>query len=485
MYGGLRDVAPQLFLPGVDHVPADTVALLETTPRVIEAYMAGLNHEMSRELLWREYPTDLRGTWFRQFWDVAGQAGDPETLKDIPPLREWATTPLGAHLRGEDGDGQLILLVRGELLRRYPTTNVYAAPAGPGGDPDPATRLAPMFRGSLDPDVTFLGFALSEEAALGKDPPGSGWFFVFEQHPGEPRFGFDEEADVGDPGEAGRARLVGRAAHRVRLRRREQAARRRQRRSQDGLGPRRRRDGVADAAEARARRHPRHGDPAGGGRRMSDRASINAARTAAQTVEAENHALRDRLVEAKANLRRLQAELALLPGRVAELQTAATTTRAQADAAAKTRSQLGAQQASTQAQAAAADASVTSLTSELGQAQQQLNELVQEARSGGGGTGGSGGGSGGGGGGRPPDPAENAGERRRRRLAAGAADHRERGGDLEPEAVAEQCAGRVGRRAPAARRAGGAGGDRRRCASSRRRQRRPRSPASSRRRRPP
>ena len=135
---------------------------------------------------------------------------------------------------------------------------------------------------------------------------------------------------------------------------------------------------------------------------MSDRASINAARTAAQTVEAENHALRDRLVEAKANLRRLQAELALLPGRVAELQTAATTTRAQADAAAKTRSQLGAQQASTQTQAAAADASVTSLTSELGQAQQQLNELVQEARSGGGGTGGSGGGSGGGGGGRPP-----------------------------------------------------------------------------------
>ena len=56
-----------------------------------------------------------------------------------------------------------------------------------------------MFRGSLDPDVTFLGFALSEEAALGIDPAGPGWFFVFEQHPGEPRFGLDEEADVGTP----------------------------------------------------------------------------------------------------------------------------------------------------------------------------------------------------------------------------------------------------------------------------------------------
>jgi hypothetical protein len=199
MYGGLRDVAPRLLLPGVDHVPPDTVALLETTPRLIEAYMVGLNHEMSRELLWREYPTDLRGTWFRQFWDVGGQTGDPETLKDIPPLRDWATKPLGGHLRGEDDGGRLVLLVRGELLRRYPTTNVYAAPAGADGEPDPANRLAPMFRGFLDPDITFLGFALSEEAALGKDPAGPGWFFVFEQHPGEPRFGFDEKAQTPTP----------------------------------------------------------------------------------------------------------------------------------------------------------------------------------------------------------------------------------------------------------------------------------------------
>jgi hypothetical protein len=199
MYDGLRDAAPQLLLPGVDHVPGDTIALLETTPRLIEAYMVGLNHELSRELLWREYPTDLRGTWFRQFWDVRGQSGDPETLKDIPPLRDWGLTPLGQHLRGQSDGGQLVLLVRGELLRRYPTTTVYAAPAAAGGGIDPATRLAPMFGGSLEPDITFLGFALTEEAALGKDPAGPGWFFVFEQHPGEPRFGFDEEAGTATP----------------------------------------------------------------------------------------------------------------------------------------------------------------------------------------------------------------------------------------------------------------------------------------------
>jgi hypothetical protein len=198
MYEGLRDVAPQLLLPGVDHVPPDTVALLETTPRVIEAYMVGLNHEISREFLWREYPADLRGTPFRQFWDVRGQAGSPDELKDIPSLSDWGEVALGAHLRGSDG-GQLVLLVRGELLRRYPTTTIYAAPATADGGIDPATRLAAMFRGFLDPDVTFLGFALAEEAALGTDPAGPGWFFVFEQHPGEPRFGLDEEAETATP----------------------------------------------------------------------------------------------------------------------------------------------------------------------------------------------------------------------------------------------------------------------------------------------
>ena len=81
--------------PGVEHVEADGVALLETTPRVIEAYMAGLNHELSRELLWREFPATLAGTAFRQFWDVSGQPGDPEALADIPPISEWARRAAG------------------------------------------------------------------------------------------------------------------------------------------------------------------------------------------------------------------------------------------------------------------------------------------------------------------------------------------------------------------------------------------------------
>ncbi len=200
MFDGLQQVAPWLFLPGVEGVEADGVALLETTPRVIEAYMAGLNHELSRELLWREFPASLAGTAFRQFWDVSGQPGDPETLADIPAISDWADTPLGKHVRG--GGGQLVLLVRGELLRRYPTTTIYAARATATGALDATTRLTPMFRGALAPDIVFVGFALSEETALGIDPPGPGWYFAFEQYPGEPRFGFDEVAGPGVPSTA-------------------------------------------------------------------------------------------------------------------------------------------------------------------------------------------------------------------------------------------------------------------------------------------
>ena len=72
MYEPLAELSQDWILPGLDAVPPNTVSLLLTNQRVIEAYMIGLNHEMSRELLWHEYPTDLRGTYFRQFWDASG-----------------------------------------------------------------------------------------------------------------------------------------------------------------------------------------------------------------------------------------------------------------------------------------------------------------------------------------------------------------------------------------------------------------------------
>ncbi|MEZ5122562.1 MAG: hypothetical protein R2736_13445 [Solirubrobacterales bacterium] len=48
-----------------------------------------------QELLWREYPTDQRGTSFQVFWDTRDALDDPGR-EDIPPMPSW-TGALGAQ----------------------------------------------------------------------------------------------------------------------------------------------------------------------------------------------------------------------------------------------------------------------------------------------------------------------------------------------------------------------------------------------------
>lgn len=200
MYEALRDLSQELLFPGLQFVPADTVQLLETNARFIESFMVGLNFEMGRELLWRNYPTDQRGTYFQQFWDTA-TAAQPRT--DIIPIHRWRGQKLGTIAAGS-GDDKLVLLIRGELLRRYPGTLIYAVKAmrlngkrvpaidhpqqASAQHVPPPLDAYPIFRGSLKPDVTFVGFDLKEDDVK----QGDGWFFVLQQQPTEPRFGLDE-----------------------------------------------------------------------------------------------------------------------------------------------------------------------------------------------------------------------------------------------------------------------------------------------------
>jgi hypothetical protein len=178
-------LTPQQLLPGVDQVPEETAALLVTNPRFVEAYMVGLNDEIRRELAWRQYPVDSTATFFANFWS---------TTPDIPPIASWpATNALGAN--ADTHNAQVVLLVRGEVLLRYPNTIISAVPAVPGANGLRAlgtTESMPVFRASIDPDMTFLGFALTEAQATA----GLGYYFVLAQHPSEPRFGF--AADAGE-----------------------------------------------------------------------------------------------------------------------------------------------------------------------------------------------------------------------------------------------------------------------------------------------
>ncbi|MBK9036670.1 MAG: hypothetical protein IPL61_36375 [Myxococcales bacterium] len=207
MFQPLAARSPDWILPGLFDLPADRVTLAKTNPAFIEAYMVGLNHELARELLWREYPSDQRGSYFRQFWDPAGVEATPvpETSKDVTPLHGWdPASTLGSHSPRPLAPGQehLVLVIRGEALRRYPGTLVYAQRATRTGDVVGLgiEQLRPVFSGRLPPDVAMFGFALTDVEVRGDGTAANpGWCFVFEEQPGDPRFGLDEGAAGAPP----------------------------------------------------------------------------------------------------------------------------------------------------------------------------------------------------------------------------------------------------------------------------------------------
>jgi hypothetical protein len=236
-------------LPNVTLIPPNTISLLETNPPFIEAYMVGLNHEFGRELLWREYPTDQRGSYFRQFWSVrglivpeGGAAAPTEEQKniyrDITPIDTWTTPPeLGGHRHPKHPiKKNLVLTIRGELLKKYPNTLIYAQKAhmarDKNGNPQPDREPViqeitteqhmkdelkfPIFLAEIAPDIRFFGFDITSEDAYGDDQPTTdssdwGWFFIIQEIPGEPRFGMDvtfsPDESAATPIFVGRSRL--------------------------------------------------------------------------------------------------------------------------------------------------------------------------------------------------------------------------------------------------------------------------------------
>ncbi|WP_199424367.1 hypothetical protein [Actinotalea solisilvae] len=173
MSRALVELGQHWLLPGLDGVPANTALGLRTNGAFVEAFMVGLNHELGRELLWREYPTPLTATFFDRFWDAAV---DPDAPPDVAPLDAWGDRGLGAPTVSED---RFVLLLRSELVRRFPDVLVSATRPGP-----PAEHLLPVFRGSMEPDVTFFGFTVPLAEA-------EAWSIVIAEQPGAPRFGFE------------------------------------------------------------------------------------------------------------------------------------------------------------------------------------------------------------------------------------------------------------------------------------------------------
>lgn len=208
MYEALRAVEPDLILAGANTIPANTVGLLQTNRQFIEAFMVGLNHAMSGELLWNSYPANVRATYFTQFWDVSEVEGESP---DIPAINSWtALSLLGEHVPSTEGPESedssppgdtLVLLIRGELLRRYPRAVIYAAEAVAGSrlsrqpSSEAEDHIYPTFRATFGEDITCLGFPLTQTQATSGGDSSLGYFFVLEEQPTEPRFGLEAQTD--------------------------------------------------------------------------------------------------------------------------------------------------------------------------------------------------------------------------------------------------------------------------------------------------
>jgi hypothetical protein len=185
---------------------------MEVNNSFIEALFTGLNHEMSRELLWREFPSDQRGSYLRKFWDRTDStvaAGNTEGADDIAnELHQW-NSPLGSNIAVNSQ--RIVLVIRGQLLQKFPDTLIFASEAEFSGTPGISQEelksaprqmktsgetIYPIFTAKLGTDVTLLGFDLSVNEALGTNEQGdyinAGYFFALQERPGQLRFGLDE-----------------------------------------------------------------------------------------------------------------------------------------------------------------------------------------------------------------------------------------------------------------------------------------------------
>jgi hypothetical protein len=186
MYEALKEKSQDLLLPGLEQVEPEKVVGLRTNRAFVEAYMIGLNVEMARELLWRGFPTDQQGTYFKHFWGTDSGTASPT---DIDDLRKNLVRALGTAPPNSPAE-QFVLLLRSSLLRRYPNAIIYLTPALTTTPASTPADIFPIFDGKMEPDINFVGFPITP-AAAGGSSGNPGYFVVIQEHPTEPRFGLD------------------------------------------------------------------------------------------------------------------------------------------------------------------------------------------------------------------------------------------------------------------------------------------------------
>ncbi|MDH4276770.1 MAG: hypothetical protein OEW83_01670, partial [Acidimicrobiia bacterium] len=114
----LVELGSDLLMPGASAFPDNAVRMAIANPEFVASFLAGANTEMTEELVWREFPAQLGSTTFRRFWERPDR-----TATDIDPMETWLEKFELADLAGGE-DETLVLLVRGDLIRHYPTVRI-------------------------------------------------------------------------------------------------------------------------------------------------------------------------------------------------------------------------------------------------------------------------------------------------------------------------------------------------------------------------
>ncbi|MBD3350135.1 MAG: hypothetical protein GF364_01460 [Candidatus Lokiarchaeota archaeon] len=261
MYGKLKEINQDYLMPGIGEVENNSIFVLRENRKFIESFMVGLNHEMGRELLWREFPTDQRGTIFKYFWDYSNAMVDENG--DIVPPPDIADIHKFKHILGEnkvilspmqqtmhifqqaletggsfnftfsgqirdseveknknsnkdvDGDEpELVLVIKADLVKRYPDLNIFGVFAKKEleiKDVDDVGELTmdnkkisqiilPSFRGQLADDTIIVGFPFDEDEIFDNDEDI--YYIVLQENQELPTFGLDAGGLGDDAAEA-------------------------------------------------------------------------------------------------------------------------------------------------------------------------------------------------------------------------------------------------------------------------------------------
>ncbi len=165
----LRKLSERFVLPSVNSIKQNTISCFISNPKFEEAFLCGMNTEMGKELLWREYPTDERGSYFRKFWDTFNLPKSfDDNYFDIEEVHNWKNK-LGENHRknklGENhksGKSQLLTFaIRSELMHAYPQTNVFISSYN-GSKFNLNNILEPEMTVWLTDDIFLVGFPEAE-----------------------------------------------------------------------------------------------------------------------------------------------------------------------------------------------------------------------------------------------------------------------------------------------------------------------------------